>query len=112
MVTLNQVQNGLVAYIDNEILPHLTGIKQFGLGFYSALASRNAANAILKYKDNPAIKMLEVLDENNNVDLDALYQAACDMFTKRDKYSIDIPLIGEWAFDRSDIEKLYKYIKG
>lgn len=112
MVTLNQVQNGIAAYVDNEMLPHLTGLKQLGLGIYSALASENIAATILKYKDSPAVAMLDAIDENNEVDIDKIYNAACKMFASHDRYSVNIPIIGEWIMDRSDIEKLYRYIKG
>lgn len=112
MVTMNQVQNGLVKYIDTDILPHLTGIRKVGLGMYSALASQNIGKTILKYKDHPAIAMIDVIDENGNVDIDKLYQAAVPMFANGEKQSIDIPLIGELRIDRTDIEKLYQYIRG
>lgn len=111
MVTFNQIQNGLIAYVEREMIPKLDGIKQFGLGVYAALASKNIASTINKYKTNPAIAMLDAIDENDEVDIDRIYDAACQMFNNRDHYSIVIPLIGEWKIDRTDVEKLYKYIK-
>lgn len=32
MVSMNQVQKGLMKYIDNDVLPHLTAMKCVGLG--------------------------------------------------------------------------------
>ena len=112
MVTLVQVKNGLVKYVDSDILPHLTGFQKIALGAYVALASENVVSVMSKNKDNPAVAVLDVVDENDNVDIDKLYQAFSSMMPDGQKYSIDIPMIGELRVDRSDLEKLYQYIRG
>ena len=112
MVTLLQVKNGLVKYVDSDILPHLTGFKKIALGAYVALASENVVSVMSKNKDNPAVAVLDVVDENDNADIDKLYQAFSSMMPDGQKYSIDIPMIGELRVDRSDLEKLYQYIRG
>ena len=112
MVTMIQVKNGLVKYIDADILPHLTGFKKVALGAYAALAANNLVTMMEKYKNSPAISILDVIDENDNVDIDKLYQAFSSMMPDGQKYSIDIPMIGELRVDRSDLEKLYQYIRG
>ena len=38
MITLEQAQRGLTKYIDNDILPHIGGLKKVGVGTYAALA--------------------------------------------------------------------------
>ena len=112
MVTMAQVKNGLVKYIDTDILPHLTGFKKIGLGAYTALAAENFAGMVEKYRTHPAISVLNVMDENGNLNIDKLYQAVSPMFADGQKQSIDIPLIGELRVDRTDLEKLYRYIRG
>lgn len=111
MVTLNQVQTGLMKYIDNDVLTHLTGIKKVGLGLYSSLAASNVASTILKYKDHPAVSVLDVMDADGNVDIDKIYQAALPMFSGGEKHSVPIPMIGDLLIDRTDLEKMYRYIK-
>lgn len=110
MATIQQVKNGLVKYIDNDMLPHLSGFKKIGLGIYTALAAENVANIVMKYKDHPAISVLGIID-GSNVDVDKLYNAVYPMFNNGQKQIIDIPVIGEYVVDSTDIEKLYKYIK-
>ena len=34
------------------------------------------------------------------------------MFANGERYSVNIPMIGEMTVDRTDLEKLYQYIKG
>lgn len=111
LVTMNQVKNGLVKYIDNDVLPHLTGIKKIGLGVYTALAADNVVGLMEKYKDHPAVSVLNVIDADGNVDIDKLYQSISPMFDSGECQSINIPLIGELIVDRTDLEKLYRYIK-
>lgn len=112
MVTMQQVKNGIVKYIDSDLLPQLDGFKRIGLGVYSALAANNAVSIAMKYKDHPAVSVLGILDESGNVDIDKLYQNIIPMFANGEKQRIDIPMIGELRIDKMDIEKIYHYIKG
>ena len=106
MVTIAQVQNGLMKYLDAEILPHLTGATKVGVGIFAALASRNIA----QYANHPAVAMLNVIDGNGMVDIDAIYSAAMPMFATPQK--ISIPVVGDFTFDQSDVEKLRRYMEG
>lgn len=108
MVTVKQVQSGIVRYVDSDLLPHLDGMKKIGLGIYMGLASENIGAAIQKYKDHPAVAMLNVVTEDGMVDIDKVYAVAKPMFDQ--KQSIDLPLIGRVTFDGNDVEKLYRYI--
>lgn len=111
MVTMQAAKNGLVKYIDNDILPHLTGLKKVGLGVYTALAANNIIGLMEKYKDHPAVSVLDVIDENGNIDIDKLYNVTAPMFANGEKHMINIPMIGDMTVDRTDLEKLYRYIK-
>lgn len=111
MVTMNQLQNGIAAYIDREVLPHLTGMKRVGLGVYAAMAAGSIGPTLMKYRDHPAVAVLDVIDKDGNVDIDKLYRAALPMFQEGEKQHISIPLIGDMTVDRTDLEKLYQYIK-
>lgn len=108
MVTVKQVQSGIVRYVDSDLLPHLDGMKKIGLGIYMGLASENIGAAIQKYKGHPAVAMLNVVTEDGMVDIDKVYAVAKPMFDQ--KQSIDLPLIGRVTFDGNDVEKLYRYI--
>lgn len=109
MITITQAQAGLMRYIDAEILPHLTGAKKIGAGIYVALAARNFPGVIEKVKQHPAVAVLGVVD-GEMIDIDAVYNAAMPLFAERQK--VTIPAIGDITFDQSDVEKLYRYMKG
>ncbi len=110
MVTLEQIATGITKYVDTQILPHLTGIRRIGLGVYTGLASKNVVGMVEKYKNHPAVSVLDVITDDG-VDLDKLYQTVLPMFENGQKEMVSIPMIGEWTFDKTDVEKLYKYIK-
>ena len=110
MVTIEQVKNGLMKYIDTEILPHTNGAKRFAVGVFSALAAQNAETALMKYRENPAITMLGVVDENNNVDIDKIYSAAISAMP--DRLSLDIPLVGVFTIGKADLDQMLDLIKG
>lgn len=111
MVTIEQVKNGLTKYVDEEILPGMTGGKRFALGVYAALAVQNLEQTVMKYKDSPAVAALNVIDSGNNVDLDRLYDAAAASMAGMEKFSVDIPLLGVLTLNRTDIDALYQMIR-
>lgn len=112
MITMQQAQIGLVKYIDTDIMPHLSGMKKVGLGIYAGLAGNNIAALVERYAHHPAVEVLGVVDEAGNIDIDALYNAAVPMFSDGKKIPINIPMIGELTVDKTDLEKLYQYMKG
>ena len=111
MATINQVKTGVVRYIDNDMLPHLTGAKKVALGVYTALAAENAAKIAVQFAKHPAVSVLAVIDENGNVDIDRLYRSAAPMFSNGQRVLLHIPVIGDYTVDNTDVEKLYRYIK-
>lgn len=110
MVTMQQVQNGVCAYVDREILPKMSGLKKIGLGAYMALAANNLTGLVAKYLQHPAVEVLDVVDVQGNVDIDKIYNAVAPMFTNGTKHSIDIPFIGPLIIDAGDIDKLHQCI--
>lgn len=110
MISLDQFKYGLVKYIDNDILPHLSGIQQLAVSTYAALAMLNLENTIIQNKDKLAINMLGVIDENGQIDIEKIYSSMRPQFDNGQKYSVTFPLMGEVMFSQSDLEKLYRYM--
>lgn len=111
MVTMQQAQNGLIKYIDTEIIPHVDGLKKIGLSAYVTLAAGNVQAMLNRYIHHPAVEVLGVIDSEGNVDIDALYKAISPMLAEGKKVTIYIPLVGDFSVDKSDLEKLYRYMK-
>ena len=108
-VTIDQAMRGAVRFADNEIIPHLPGGKGSGAGIALALIMDGGRSRILALREHPAVKLMQIMDEQGNIDLDRLYNAARPKF--ENKLSVSVPFIGELKFDQNDVDKLYKYIQ-
>lgn len=110
MVTIDQAMRGVAKYADNEIIPHLPTGKGIGAGIVLALIMDGGKSRVLALKDYPAVQMMGVMDEEGNIDLDRLYNAARARVDGK-KIPLTIPVIGELRFDVNDVDRLYKYIQ-
>ena len=108
-VTIDQAMRGAVRFADNEIIPHLPGGKGIGAGIALALIMDGGRSRLLALREHPAVTLMQIMDEQGNIDLDRLYNAARPKF--ENKLSVSVPLIGELKFDQNDVDKLYKYIQ-
>ncbi len=108
-VTIDQAMRGAIRFADNEIIPHLPGGKGIGAGIALALITDGGRDYILSLRDNPAVKLMRIMDEQGNIDIDRLYSAARPKF--ENKLSVSVPFIGDLKFDQNDVDKLLNYIK-
>lgn len=123
MATIEQLKNGISRYLDEELIPNISDEKPilFAFGAVSALLLQNVDKAILQYKENPIVKMTGAIDEDENIDVDALAKVAKESM-KKYAFSLDDFLVGKFSFLRGhvntinftpeDIDTLKKYIKG
>ena len=72
MVSMKQFQDGVIRYVDQDIMPHLEGLQKLGVGVYVGLAGGNLSKIIRQYMDKPYIKVLNVIDQDGNIDIDKL----------------------------------------
>jgi hypothetical protein len=109
MVSLNQVQNGFVKYIDNDLCPMLSGWKKWAFGAVSSLWLCNISETFQKLKGNAIVQMLGVIDESDMIDIDKLYREFYNQ-AQKGPATFDLPVVGALTIDKSDIERLYRYI--
>ena len=109
MVNLNQVQNGVARYIDSELLPHIDGWQKWVFGALASTTLAKTTNIFNTLKQNEFVKMLEVIDENDNIDIDTLYR---EFYKQAQKGAVtfSIPMIGALTLNPADVEKIYRYI--
>lgn len=110
MVTLNQVQNGIVRYLDNEIIPVINGWQKWVFGALASTALTKTTNIFNALKHNEFIKMLEIIDSNDNIDIDTLYREFMKQ-AQKGAVTFDVPMIGPLTLNNTDVEKIYRYIK-
>jgi hypothetical protein len=110
MVTYNQVVNGMSRYIDQEIINKIQGLPRWGLGAVSGIALSKGTNIFNALKAHPIIKMLEVIDENDMIDIDTIY-AELRKQAEKGAATFDAPMIGIITLTKDDVDKLYHLIK-
>lgn len=112
MVTIDQIEKGLAAYLDKELMPLIpeAGFQRVLIGTGIGLAIRRNRGRIDELKSNPVVKMLGIFDETGTkVDLDAIREELSKQIVK-EGFKIEVPTIGNLTFHKEDIDKLYNYI--
>ncbi|MDE7424992.1 MAG: hypothetical protein K2N51_15095 [Lachnospiraceae bacterium] len=111
MTTIDKIEQGVADYLDAELMPKLqsNGIEKVIVGTAVSLLIRKSGAIIEGYKENKLVKMLGIMDEAGNVDVDILVEELKKNISK-DGVKVDIPIIGTLTFHKEDIDKLYNYI--
>ena len=110
MVTYNQVVNGMTKYIDQEIVNKIQGWQRWALGAGAGIMMTKGSNMFNTLKANPIIKMLEVIDENDMIDIDTIYTELRKQ-AEKGSATLDAPMIGTITLTKDDVDKLYHLIK-
>ena len=102
MVNLEQVQMGVLGFVENEIASKATGLKKFGIYFIMPTIKKSVSDYLVKLKS----LIPNLFNENGDVDLDKFYNLAKDAIKKSGQFEF-MGII----FNETDIDKLYSYIK-
>lgn len=108
-VNIGQIQIGTAAYIDEEILSKISDWRRWVLGAGSSLYLAKVADIFAELKKQPYIAVLGVIDENDMVDLDALYNEFKKQAT-HGPITFEIPMIGPITLNETDVDKIYTAI--
>lgn len=111
MVNLQQVVNGITQFLDNEMLPHMTGWQKWTFGVVASLALNRAVPIFNEIKNKPIVKALQVISADDNIDIDTLYRELHKQ-AQKGAITVEIPGAGAFTFKVDDVENLYRYIIG
>lgn len=111
MIHYSKVVNGLMSYVDNEIVAKMNGsLKGWGVGIVAGLLGRKADQVFATLRNNPIAASLGLID-GEMVDVEAVYSEALRM-AQRGSATVNVPMIGAVTFSAADVESLYRYIIG
>lgn len=112
MITLDDLRNGVVRYIDNELMPEFSqnGLEKVVVGTAIGLIIKKNFSKIETFKDHPLVKLTGVMDDEGNIDFDTLAAEVKENMPETG-VSIEAPMIGKMTFKNEDVDKLEKYIK-
>lgn len=109
MVNISQLRNGIILYLDNELLHKMTGWQKWLTGAYLTRVMAKADDIFKTVKENPAIKALDLIDEDGMIDIDEIYSCISPQ-AKKESIQLQIPLIGEIKITSDDVDKMYRCI--
>ena len=111
MYRFDKVIKGIINYIDNEILIKIDGWQKWVVGAGAGMLMSNATEIFNNLKTNEFIKLLNIIDENNNtIDISRLYGEIRKQ-AQKGPVDLNIPMIGTITLNETDVDKIYNYIK-
>lgn len=109
MVSIDKIQTGVTAFLENEIVDKMSGWQKWVFGAGLGLAMNHTQDIFTALKNNPLVQMMGVIQPDGTVDLDALYRE----FKKQAMQGpavLNIPGIPAITLYDADVDKLYQYI--
>lgn len=111
MIHYSKVINGLMSYVDSEIIGKMNGsLKGWGVGIVAGLLGKRAERTFSALRENPVLTSLGLID-GEMVDIEAIYAEALRM-AQRGSATANVPMLGAITFSAADVESLYRYIIG
>lgn len=110
MAKFNQIKSGIAEYIDREMLPQIHGWQKWVVGASLSMAMEKSVDIFNKLKENEFIKLMEVIDSNDNIDIDKLYKHFLAE-SKKGAITFKSSILGDITLDEKDVEKIYCYIR-
>lgn len=110
MVTLQAVKAGVQKYLEEELIAKISGWQKWIVGAALSMGIDKADAMYESLKNNDLIKMLNVIDDNGLIDIDAVYEKLMEQASKSTA-SFTVPMLDTITLNVTDVEKIYKCIK-
>ena len=114
MVTKKQLIDGVLKFVESEIIPAIGGweggMAYIGVGILRRKADW-VASYIDQYLNHPVAKALGIVTDDGRIDIDTAYEAFKEHASKILPRTVEIPLLNPITFHESTIDVLYAYIK-
>jgi hypothetical protein len=107
IVSVDQVRAGIKKYVEAEVASKANGVSKFLIYFMMPSVDKEVLSLINQAKELSLTSSL--FNESGNVLIDEVYSRALEAAEKSGKIVLDKLNL---AMDKSDVEKLYKYILG
>ena len=111
MTSLVSVIEGLKEFFDEELVMKVNGIGKWIIGAGLSMFMENAAQTFNELKENPLIKSLNIIDNEDRIDIEKLYSALREQANKMGAVSFHVPMIGTMTIRTEDLDHIYADIK-
>lgn len=109
MVSIDRVQAGVSRYLDNEIIPKLSGWQKWVFSAAATAYISDAAKVAEKIRSSAALSPLGLIDEANNIDVEKIYQHLRPAAEKCPA-PVTVPGMGTITLTVADVDMLYNCI--
>lgn len=106
MVSKEAFKNGILSYLDSEIIPHLSNFGRWGLGAIGYIITARFDNIIDLMNQNKFCESLGVIDEKGMIDVELLADSLIDSSEKYGKLTIEVPILGSFTFSKDDVVEM------
>lgn len=113
MVTKKQIRDGLVKFLDTELMPNLGdqgAVKQLLIATGIGIMVRSLEPMIDKFAHHPMVEIFGVSDKDGNIDVDLIAEELRPN-VPREGFAVDIPLVGEIKLFPEDVDSMLRHIK-
>lgn len=104
-----EVIHGIVKFIDNDLLPKMNGLNKWIFGTGTGIMANKGDKLFEELKHNYLIKTLEIINDEGMVDVVCIYKELLQ-HAEHEPVNIEVPMLGTITLDKSDVEKMYRYI--
>lgn len=109
MVHKSKVLQGIVNYVDAEIISKMSGSwKAWVVGGAAGLIAARADRIIAALSSSPLVTALGIV-EGENIDVDAIITELRKQ-AQKGTATVVVPLIGPITFGAADVDSLYRHI--
>lgn len=108
-VDTGQVVRGIAHYVDEEMLPQLTGLPRVLSGVAVGMFLNNAQGSLEEFKHREWAKMIGLVDEQGNYDVAQVYGELIKQ-VQREPIVFDVPMLGRITMREGDVARLYQHI--
>lgn len=103
----NEIQDGIIKFITQDMLPKTDGWRRVAFGTCIMLAAEKDFTS--EIMSSPVTQLLGITNDDGRINIDRLKDALQQQIGMQ-KLTIDIPAVGSFKVGQSDIEKIYKNI--
>lgn len=108
MVTLDQMQEGLAAYVESELVAKVPGLRKWAVAF---MASPVLLQLRTMAESNRAMLISSgYMTEDGMVDIDRICRELKAVASTHGEVTEHIPMLGTFKFSETDIDKLRGFI--
>lgn len=109
MVTIDKGKSGAAQWIDRELPPKMSGLSRWVFGALGAGIVLKLDKLADNVRSNPVVSAMGIIDDNNMVDVEMLYQLIMPQAEKCPA-EISLPGVGTVRITADDVRNLYTYI--